>query len=166
MHDHAARPARVRTLDWNPREMSPSAASAVHGVVAGRHGVGCKTLFTPRDRGSIIGTTDGALSRDLVAASRCLRAGPGEIGRVLGVSKPRFQVSPLSLVGSGSIDGCFLPSLISLLSCARLLVGGWRSDFDKDVELLVLRHQLVVLGRRTRTSPLVRERRGNTSAVA
>jgi hypothetical protein len=29
----------------------------------------------------------------------------------------------------------------------RLLVGGRRSEFSKDVELLVLRHQLVVLGR-------------------
>ena len=31
----------------------------------------------------------------------------------------------------------------------RLLVGGRRSDFAKDIELLVLRHQLVVLGRQT-----------------
>jgi hypothetical protein len=29
----------------------------------------------------------------------------------------------------------------------RLLVGGRRSEFAKDIELLVLRHQLVVLGR-------------------
>ena len=29
----------------------------------------------------------------------------------------------------------------------RLLVGGRRSEFVKDIELLVLRHQLVVLGR-------------------
>jgi putative transposase len=29
----------------------------------------------------------------------------------------------------------------------RLLAGRWRSEFAKDVELLVLRHQLVVLGR-------------------
>jgi hypothetical protein len=29
----------------------------------------------------------------------------------------------------------------------RLLVGSRRSEFAKDVELLVLRHQLVVLGR-------------------
>ena len=29
----------------------------------------------------------------------------------------------------------------------RLLVRGRRSEFAKDVELLVLRHQLVVLGR-------------------
>jgi hypothetical protein len=32
----------------------------------------------------------------------------------------------------------------------RLLVGGRRSEFSKDVELLVLRHQLVVLGRQAR----------------
>src|SRR5713101_4591589 len=31
----------------------------------------------------------------------------------------------------------------------RLLVGGRRSDFAKDIQLLVLRHQLVVLGRQT-----------------
>jgi hypothetical protein len=29
----------------------------------------------------------------------------------------------------------------------RLLVGGRRSEVAKDIELLVLRHQLVVLGR-------------------
>jgi hypothetical protein len=29
----------------------------------------------------------------------------------------------------------------------RLLAGRWRNEFAKDVELLVLRHQLVVLGR-------------------
>jgi hypothetical protein len=29
----------------------------------------------------------------------------------------------------------------------RLLVSGRRSEFPKDVELLVLRHQLAVLGR-------------------
>jgi hypothetical protein len=31
----------------------------------------------------------------------------------------------------------------------RLLVGGRRSDFARDIELLVLRHQLVVLGRQS-----------------
>jgi putative transposase len=36
----------------------------------------------------------------------------------------------------------------------RLLVSGRRSEFAKDVELLVLRHQLVVLGRQERRPPL------------
>src|SRR5439155_4137673 len=37
----------------------------------------------------------------------------------------------------------------------RMLVRGRRSEFAKDVELLVLRHQLVVLGRQQRR-PLLR----------
>jgi hypothetical protein len=37
----------------------------------------------------------------------------------------------------------------------RLLVRGRRSEFAKDVELLVLRHQLVVLGREQRR-PMLR----------
>ena len=36
----------------------------------------------------------------------------------------------------------------------RLLVSGRRSEFAKDVELLVLRHQLVVLGRQLRRPSL------------
>jgi hypothetical protein len=35
----------------------------------------------------------------------------------------------------------------------RLLVRRRRSEFAKDVELLVLRHQLVVLGRQERRAP-------------
>jgi hypothetical protein len=45
------------------------------------------------------------------------------------------------MVGSGSIGGCSLSSLL------RLLVRGRRSEFAKDVELLLLRHQLLVLAR-------------------
>jgi putative transposase len=37
---------------------------------------------------------------------------------------------------------------LAFSSVLRLLAGRWRSEFAKDVELLVLRHQLVVLGRR------------------
>jgi putative transposase len=36
---------------------------------------------------------------------------------------------------------------LAFSSVLRLLAGRWRSEFAKDVELLVLRHQLVVLGR-------------------
>lgn len=36
---------------------------------------------------------------------------------------------------------------LAFLALLRLLVGGPRSEFAKDVELLVLRHQLVVLAR-------------------
>jgi putative transposase len=36
---------------------------------------------------------------------------------------------------------------LAFLAVLRLLVGRWRSEFAKDVELLVLRHQLGVLGR-------------------
>jgi putative transposase len=36
---------------------------------------------------------------------------------------------------------------LAFSSVLRLLAGGRRSEFSKDVELLVLRHQLVVLRR-------------------
>ena len=38
---------------------------------------------------------------------------------------------------------------LALSGLLRLLVGRRRSEFAKDIELLVLRHQLVVLGRQT-----------------
>jgi hypothetical protein len=36
---------------------------------------------------------------------------------------------------------------LAFATLLRLLIGGRRSEFAKDVELLVLRHQLVVLRR-------------------
>src|SRR5436190_1042475 len=44
--------------------------------------------------------------------------------------------------------------LSRLLGCLQLLVSDRRSEFAKDVELLVLRHQLVVLGRQQRRPSL------------
>jgi putative transposase len=51
------------------------------------------------------------------------------------------------VAGSGSIVECSFPSLVSLSRVLKLLLGRRRSEFAKDVELMVLRHQLVVLGR-------------------
>ena len=48
----------------------------------------------------------------------------------------------------------------------RLLVRNRRSEFAKDVELLVLRHQLVVLGRQQRRPSLVPADRAFLAALA
>jgi putative transposase len=48
----------------------------------------------------------------------------------------------------------------------RLLVGRRRSEFAKDVELLVLRHQLLVLGRQTRRPSLRPADRAFLAALA
>jgi hypothetical protein len=48
----------------------------------------------------------------------------------------------------------------------RLLIGGRRSEFAKDVELLVLRHQLVVLGRQERRPSLRPADRALLAALA
>ena len=48
----------------------------------------------------------------------------------------------------------------------RLLVGRRRSEFAKDIELLVLRHQLVVLARQTGRSPLRPADRAFLAALA
>jgi hypothetical protein len=57
----------------------------------------------------------------------------------------------------GASGACSFRSPISAFSAVlRLLVGSRSSEFAKDVELLVLRHQLVVLERQQRRRPSLR----------
>jgi hypothetical protein len=60
----------------------------------------------------------------------------------------------LPVVGSGSISGCCFPSPLAFSAVLRLLVERRRSEVAKDVELLVLRHQLAVLGRQEKRPAL------------
>ena len=55
---------------------------------------------------------------------------------------------------------------LAFLAVLRLLVGRRRSEFAKDVELLVLRHQLVVLGRQQKRPPLHAADRAFFAALA
>jgi putative transposase len=55
---------------------------------------------------------------------------------------------------------------LAISAVLRLLVSGQRSAFAKDVELLVLRHQLVVLGRQERRPRLRQADRALLAALA
>jgi hypothetical protein len=59
-----------------------------------------------------------------------------------------------ALQAGESIAGCCFPSTISPFGCAKAADSGRRSEFAKDVELLVLRRQLTVLGRQQRRPSL------------